>query len=144
MANFGTYIGLMDIHGSFFLEKGEKLTEYLKSTTELLNHFGIDKEIGLTDSQIKEHAVRYGTNTLTRQKHESLLKRVWDSSTEPMILMLIMAALIALGVNTFLTVTGGEADFLECLGIFAAIFLSIIITVEMEGKSAKVFEALKK
>lgn len=40
--------------------------------------------------------------------------------------------------------TGGEGDYLECAGIFAAISLSVIITVVMEGKSAKAFEALSR
>ena len=41
-------------------------------------------------------------------------------------------------------VTGGEADFLECVGVFVAIALSVVISVVMEGRSAKAFEALSK
>jgi P-type Ca2+ transporter type 2C len=37
---------------------------------------------------------------------------------------------------------GGHADILECVGIFFAIALSVTITVVMEGRSAKAFEAL--
>ena len=56
--------------------------------------------------------------------------------------MLIFAGIIAIGVNTVAYFNGGHADFLECLGIFLAISLSITITIVMEGKSAKAFEAL--
>lgn len=61
-----------------------------------------------------------------------------------MLIMLILAAVIASGVNIARACSGGEANFLECLGIFAAIFLSVVITVVMEGRSAKAFEALNK
>ena len=61
-----------------------------------------------------------------------------------MLLMLIGAGIIALCVNIFRAVSGGEADFLECVGIFLAISLSVIISVVMEGRSAKAFEALSK
>ncbi len=73
-----------------------------------------------------------------------MLKRLWDAATEPMLLMLIAAGLIALAVNIVRSVTGGEADFLECVGVFVAIALSVVISVVMEGKSAKAFEALSK
>ena len=36
------------------------------------------------------------------------------------------------------------SGFIECVGIFVAIFLSVVITVIMEGKSAKAFEALNR
>ena len=61
-----------------------------------------------------------------------------------MLLMLIFAAIITLAVNITRYFTGGEYNFLECAGIFAAIFLSVAITIVTEGKSAKAFEALSK
>ena len=59
-----------------------------------------------------------------------------------MIIMLICAGLIAVFVNTIRYLSGTESDFLECIGIFFAISLSVFITVIMEGRSAKAFEAL--
>ena len=58
--------------------------------------------------------------------------------------MLIFAAVITLGVNIARYMTGGEYNFLECAGIFAAIALSVVITIVTEGKSAKAFEALNR
>ena len=61
-----------------------------------------------------------------------------------MLVMLIFAAIITLAVNITRYFTGGEYNFLECVGIFAAIALSVVITIITEGKSAKAFEALNK
>jgi Ca2+-transporting ATPase len=123
---------------------GGKMKEYIAEITELAQAFGVDTDNGLNDEGVKKNAAKYGINSLTRAKPESLLKRIWDSATEPMLLLLIMAAMIALAVNIFNAVTGGHVDFLEVVGIFAAISISVGITVAMEGKSAKAFEALNK
>ena len=112
--------------------------------TELLATYGADANRGLTEAQAQKNKEQYGANALTRRKPDTLLKRLWDAATEPMLLMLIAAGLIALAVNIVRQVTGGEADFLECVGVFVAIALSVVISVVMEGRSAKAFEALSK
>lgn len=120
------------------------MREFIENRENLLRQLNTNSSTGLTTQEALHNQVQYGTNTLTREKPESLVKRIWGAASEPMILMLIMAGIIALIVNIIRASTGGEADFLECVGIFAAISLSVIITVVMEGKSAKAFEALSK
>jgi len=117
---------------------------FLTDKNELINSLGVNPNTGLTDEQVIESAIKYGSNVLKRTKSESLLKRIWVSITEPMIILLIFAALIALFVNIVNISMGQEADILKVVGIFAAISLSVIITVAMEGKSAKAFEALNR
>lgn len=114
------------------------------SREELLQAAGTDPEHGLSESQVQASRQKYGANTFVHTGTESMLKRIWDASTEPMLLMLIFAAIITLAVNITRYFTGGEYNFLECAGIFAAIFLSVAITIVTEGKSAKAFEALSK
>lgn len=118
------------------------MNEFIKPTEQLLSELGSNSQTGLTSQTVGENSAKYGANVLTRQKKESLFKRIFEAASEPMIIMLIAAGIIALGVNLFRSFTGGEADFLECVGVFAAISLSVIISVIMEGKSAKAFEAL--
>lgn len=120
------------------------MNEWMGSKEDLLEKLGTDASGGLTPRQVETNRQRYGANRLTRNKPESMAERIRDAVREPMIIMLIMAWLIALGVNIFQSVTGGVADYLECVGIFVAILLSVIISVVMEGKSAKAFEALSR
>ena len=117
---------------------------FMMSREELLAKTGTDSEKGLNPEQVEKSRSTYGTNSFVRQSHESLAKRIWDASTEPMLVMLIFAAIITLAVNITRYFTGGEYNFLECVGIFAAIALSVVITIITEGKSAKTFEALNK
>jgi Ca2+-transporting ATPase len=118
--------------------------EFMENQEDLICRLNTNSSVGLTTQQAAQNQAKYGSNTLTREKPESLVKRILGAASEPMILMLVMAGVIALIVNIIRASTGGEADFLECVGIFAAISLSVIITVVMEGKSAKAFEALSK
>lgn len=118
------------------------MKEFIEPREVLLKQLCTDVTTGLKEERVKKNRELYGMNMLTRQKSESLPRRIWNAGTEPMIIMLFMAGIIALIVNIIRGMTGGEADLLECVGIFTAISLSVIITVVMEGKSAKAFEAL--
>ncbi|HEX3026494.1 MAG TPA: calcium-translocating P-type ATPase, PMCA-type [Clostridia bacterium] len=120
------------------------MKEFLGTRENLTNQFHTDPMLGLSVGQAAQNQEKYGRNTLTKEKSKSLTKRIFEASVEPMILMLIMAGIIDIAVNIIRASTGGEADFLECIGIFVAISLSVVITVVMEGKSAKAFEALSK
>ena len=120
------------------------MSDFIKTKDEVIKNYSSNAQIGLSDKQAKENIEKFGTNSLTKKKADSLLKRIWDASTEPMLLMLIAAGLIALAVNIIRSFTGGKADYLECVGVFAAIALSVVISVVMEGRSAKAFDALSK
>ena len=117
---------------------------FMEHASETLQRLGVHPETGLTSGQVLENRARYGENVFTKEKPDSFVKRVLESLKEPMTIMLIAAAIITLGVNIARAATGGEADFLECVGIFIAIALSVSITVIMEGRSAKAFETLSK
>lgn len=120
------------------------MSDFIKTKDEVIKNYSSNVQTGLSDKQAKENIEKFGTNSLTKKKADSLLKRIWDASTEPMLLMLIAAGLIALAVNIIRSFTGGKADYLECVGVFAAIALSVVISVVMEGRSAKAFDALSK
>lgn len=115
---------------------------FMERASETLERLKVNPDTGLTQQQVQENRQQYGENQFTREKPDSFVKRLLESAKEPMTIMLIAAAIITLGVNIVRAATGGEADFLECLGIFIAIALSVSITVIMEGRSAKAFEAL--
>lgn len=117
---------------------------YMESPSGTLARLETSLEYGLTQEEDEDSRRRYGANRFTEEKQEPLIKRIFEAASEPMIVMLILAAIITLGVNIAGYYTGREADFLECVGIFATISLSCVITVVMEGRSAKAFETLKK
>ena len=115
---------------------------FLGSKDDILKSLNVDPKIGLNEEERKASFEKYGANSFTKEKGATLFQKILEALKEPMVLMLIFAGIIAIAVNTVAYFNGGHADFLECLGIFLAISLSITITIVMEGKSAKAFEAL--
>lgn len=120
------------------------MKDFIETREDLISRLNTCSSAGLTNQEATQNKSLYGSNTLTKENRESLAKRIWGAAKEPMILMLIMAGIITIVVNIVRDYTTGETDFFECIGIFSAIALSVIITVAMEGKSAKAFEALSK
>ena len=117
---------------------------FLQTRKQLLDQLGVSEQKGLSEEQAVDNAVRFDINQLSRPPQESLLKKIWDNLTEPMVLMLVIAAFIAFGVNYARGISGEETEYIECVGIIIAIGLSVFISLTMEGKSAKAFEALNK
>lgn len=120
------------------------MNAFLENADRVAQQLGVDPAVGLTDAQVEAHREKYGANAFTKEQPVSLWRRILEAASEPMLLILVLAAFITLGVNITRYFTGGEADFFECVGIFVAIGLSIAITIGMEGRSAKAFEALSK
>lgn len=88
---------------------------------------------GLTSAQVAELQKRYGKNTITGVKHESLLLRIIHTITEPTILLLIVTTILYL-------ILGELSDGLIMIFSVAAI---IIIDIIQGWKTDKALRALK-
>lgn len=121
---------------------GQTPAPFMQDAPAVISTLGTDAHQGLTSEQAAHNLNQYGPNAFTKPKPESMLSRIVKTAADPMLIMLMIAAAITLGVNITRAMAGGHADILECVGIFFAIALSVTITVVMEGRSAKAFEAL--
>ncbi len=120
------------------------MDSFKKTANEVLNSLGVNPDTGLNDEEVKTSREKNGTNSFGEGEKVSLIKRIWDAATEPMLILLIVAAVITIAVNVANYVRGGEYNFIECIGIIVAIALCVVITVVTEGRSAKAFEELNK
>lgn len=115
-----------------------------KNAIEVANLFGTDINDGLSYSAFNKNISLYGKNVLSKKKKKGIFSKIIDSLKEPMILILAFGFILALGTNLGKYFKSGEGDFVECAGILFAIFLSVSITLFMEGSSEKAFNALNK
>lgn len=120
------------------------MNSYLDSKEKIIQELGSNQELGLSDQDVIESRNLYGENAFSQEKPISLFKRIIEALKEPMIFILIIAAIITIGVNVFKVFNGQHAEFVESVGIIIAISLSTTITIVMEGRSKKAFEALNK
>ena len=121
------------------MNNAEKLT-----VNEALAEWDSNPDTGLSADKVKSHAERWGLNKLTVQKPKSLFSRIIDGLTEPMMIILLVALAITFAVNIIKVVRGDKFDYIECIGIVVAIVISVTITIIMEGRSLKAFDALKR
>lgn len=113
-----------------------------QSKEQVLQNLGTDPQRGLTKEQVTCNAAKYGKNVFAKAKPKSLWRSIFEAATEPMLLLLFFAWAITIAVNTANALRGGEFDLAECIGIFLAIAVSVVLTVTMEGRSARAFAAL--
>ena len=117
---------------------------YSVPNSAVIKTFGSDPKNGLSASDVERNRRKYGKNTLSGKKNRPLLFKIGDSLREPMLLILCFSFVIAFGANIGKFFKSGNADFAECFGILAAIVLSVLITLIMEGSSEKAFNSLNK
>jgi len=89
---------------------------------------------GLTETEVLQNRIRFGSNELQKKRENRLLIAVLSVISEPLFILLLAVALIYL-------VTGNYADSLIMLG--ALVFISVI-SLFQEYRSRSALEALKK
>ena len=117
---------------------------YLKARQELLQNLESSQEYGLTKEQVQKNSDKYGKNKLTEIKRKNLFFRILDALKEPMLILLLVAWGITVAVNIMEVVQGHKFNYAEVIGIFVTIGISVALTIIMEGRSIKAFDALNK
>lgn len=115
---------------------------FQKSTDDILQEFNVRLDVGLNQDQVVQNEKKYGKNEFSSGEKTSLVKKILGALKEPMIFILLIAALIAIGMNVYRHSQGMHTEFTESIGIVVAILLSVGIEIIMEGKSEKAFDAL--
>ena len=97
-----------------------------------------DKNIrfGLNDEQVKQSREQHGRNALTPPKRTSLWKLYLDKYRDPIIQILLVAAVVSL-ILAFV-----EKNFMETIGIFVAVFLATTVGFYFERDAANKFNVL--
>ena len=110
---------------------------YLKSIDETFNETS-SRAGGLSAGEADERLEKNGRNKLAEAKKDSLFKRFMMQLADPMIIILIAAAVIS-GVTSFYS---GES-FADVIIILAVVIINAILGILQESKAEKSIEALQ-
>lgn len=110
---------------------------YTESTEEVLKELDTKKE-GLTTEQASQRLEKFGRNKLKDAKKTSLIKRFMEQLKDPMIIILIVAAIVSLFVAIY-----EKESFTDTIIIIAVVLLNAILGVVQESKAEKAIEALQ-
>ena len=105
---------------------------YQKSKEEVLLQMG-SSENGLDESTAAERLSQNGKNQLQAGKKKSLAAKVWEQIRDPMILVLIAAAIIS----------GAFGEIADMAIILIVVVLNAILGIVQEGKAERAIEALQ-
>ena len=92
--------------------------------------------LGLTDQEVLQSREKYGANLLTPPKRPSLLKLYLEKFEDPVVRVLLMAAVFSLIISVI------ENEYAETIGIIAAILLATGIGFYFEYDANKKFDLL--
>ena len=109
--------------------------KYFKEKIEdCLKDQGVDLEKGLSDSEVKARSEKFGKNEFSTKEEGSILEDIKDALLEPMMIILLVAALISAIIG----------EYYDAIGIVCAVAIGVTIGIVTEGKSKKAAEALAK
>lgn len=91
---------------------------------------------GLSNQEVLESRDKHGKNILTPPKREPIWKLFLEKFEDPIIRILLIAALLSLGISFV------NKEFAETIGIFCAIFLATTIAFWFELDANKKFDLL--
>ena len=117
----------------FYLEETEKVFSEVKSSAN-----------GLTSKEAEKRLEQNGKNKLKEAEKESLFKKFISSLADPMIIMLLVAAVIQ-AVVTVAETAGGKAklsDFADVIVILVVVIINTIMSLVQESKAEAAMDAL--
>lgn len=113
------------------------MKEYLTSVDEVLQEQKTSAE-GITAREAEKRLEQYGKNKLKEGKKVSIIQRFLEQLADPMIIILIVAAVIS-GITA---VIEGES-FAEVIIIMTVVIINAVLGVVQESKAEKAIEALQ-
>lgn len=113
---------------------------YNNETTEVIQTLDTSLE-GLSVQEADKRLLKNGRNELIKAKKKSLLARFIAQFINPMIMILLVAALISLSLAYL---HGGDfSEYIEAIIIMAVLVINSLLGVFQESKSEKAIEALQ-
>ena len=116
-----------------YLETPEQVLQELDSTPQ-----------GLSAAEAEARLAKNGKNKLEEGKKDGLLKRFWKALCDPMIFMLLGAALISTLTTIYQNVVQHENEsYADLFIILFVVIINTVLSVVQEGKAAEAIDALK-
>ena len=116
-----------------------------KSAKEVLQEFEVDPSKGLSSDEAGQRLIKNGPNKLPEKKKTPLFLVFLGQFNNPMIYILLAAALLSVAISIYDVVQhGGTFDFADPIIIMSVCVLNAIIGTVQENKAEKSLEALKK
>ena len=119
------------------------MKHYCEEQSAVLKALGSTQEAGLSTAEAAKRLEENGKNKLAAAKKKSLARRFLEQITDPMIIILIVAAVISGAMSIYHVSQGEEGEFVDVIIILAVVIINAVLGVFQESKAEKAIEALQ-
>lgn len=116
---------------------------YFQPAEDVIRHFGVDMENGLTPSQVSENAKRYGLNELPAEETKPLWVLILEQFDDLLVKILLLAAIISFVLALFEDHDDQITAFVEPFVILLILIANAVVGVWQERNAESAIEALK-
>jgi len=116
---------------------------YLKSIDETLKEVESNQN-GLTSQQAEQRSEKFGKNKLAEPEKKPLIKKFFDALMDPMIVMLLAAALLSSGTTIYQNVVQhADESYADLFIILFVVIINTVLSLVQESKAEQAIDALK-
>lgn len=124
-------------NATIYERKVQKMKFYLEDAGQVLQRVGSTPE-GLSSAEASKRLAQDGKNKLAEGKKVSLVKRFFDQLKDPMIIILLIAAVISAITSVYAKETPADVFI-----ILFVVIINAVLGVYQESKAEKAIEALQ-
>ncbi len=103
---------------------------------QVISELETSRNRGLSSTQVTQRAQHYGLNSLEQTKKRSLVSRIFNQLKDPMIIVLLVAAILSLAASGF-------EEWADAVIILIIILINAAISISQEGNAERALEALR-
>ena len=107
-----------------------------KPPESILAEWKTSRDSGLTEAQARQRLEQYGPNALEQAKKKSLAARLFSQLKDPMIIVLLVAAVLSLAASGF-------EEWADTIIILVIILVNAGISISQESSAERALEALR-
>ncbi|KAJ7063132.1 Ca-transporting ATPase [Mycena amicta] len=118
-------------------------TPWAQTSDQILDHFGVNPDRGLSSDQAAKHAQIYGTNELPEDPSTPLWELILEQFKDQLVLILLASAVISFVLALFEESESLAGAFVEPLVILLILVANATVGVIQETNAEKAIDALK-
>lgn len=107
---------------------------YKMSPEEVIGELSTDAQKGISAEEAEKRLQEHGLNELEEEKKKPMIKKLAEQFLDPMIIILLIAAIIS----------GVVGEWVDSIIILAIVIVNALLSIFQEGKAEEAIAALKK